>query len=509
MKKLWIVALGLSLGSAHAQSFQENFDGLGVGLSQWVLYSDGGVPAEAVKDYQEPWVEKDMRLYNLNLFKKYAISTSYYEDEKQQADRWMVSPKIKITQDNHTLYWEEYGVDPYSPDAFKILIAENGGTTKADFTKEIYTTDQASDRPTFKSVDLQDYIGKEVRVAFVNHSLQGFLLGIDNIYVGGSGIENPNLLDYSAQSPSAIEMKWYGSKDVELYLGEYNHVPQPADQGIKVKNDYTVIDQLPAGTLWHAYIKDNKENAMWIGPYPVATAYQLPYSQDFEGDLLKGNIYVEEFSVVENKFFENGGQRSMLATSDPDDVTIKQFYLPSVFIPKGKQVNIKFDMLHLNNLAEPTVSLVTYDVRGNRFSYLWTTKIKDIDTAVTINEPIGTFQEDGTYHLALLYSTNYNETEDYNVLYIDNLQIGTPEELAVKEAAAAPEVHLYPNPATSEFRLSNADEVLSVEIYTVDGKRLSQQKASTSYSVADLPKGLYLVKINTKKGTVTQKLIKK
>lgn len=333
---------------------------------------------------------------------------------------------------------------------------------------------------------------------------------MDNIYVGPSEVKNPNLLEYNAKSPTAVEVAWQGNEDIELYLAEYNQMPKPTDKGRILTGDYTVIDQLPEGKLWHAYIKDRKNGAMWVGPYPVATAFNLPYRQDFEGDLLKGNVYVDDFKQGDNKFFYKGGKLMVATTSEVDDMTIKKIYLPPVYIPKGTKLDIKFDMVHLNHLANPEISLVAYDIRGNQFMTLWSKQIEDTDAPVSIDEPVGEFVEGGTYNLALLYSTEYNDsTTDYNILCIDNFAIGTTESLSVQEATAPASLSLYPNPVTTDFSISSPSEVRQVEIFSTDGKQLAKHSAGKTYSVSHLPKGLYLVKITTKTGVVTKKLIKK
>ncbi|AIH02093.1 T9SS-dependent choice-of-anchor J family protein [Riemerella anatipestifer] len=510
MKKIYLIVSVISGFLIDAQGYQENFDGIGKGLQEWTLYGDNGVPEYYVADYQEPWIEKNLYLYNLNPFKKFAISTSKYTDSGIKADRWMVSPVISVTSDNHTLYWEEYAVDPQNPDGFKIKVSENAGNKKEDFIKEIYSVESASNRPTFKSLDLSEYIGKTIRVAFINNSTDKFLLAIDNIYLGGKAISNPNLLEYAATSSKSVEMKWQGSKDVELLLKKYNEVPSSTDKGIKVNGDYTIVDDLEEGTLWHAYLKDNKSNAMWIGPYPVGTAYNLPYKQDFEGDVLKQNIYAEDFLISDKKIFDQGENKFIMTSSIADDITFNQFYLPPIFIPKGANIRIKFDMMHVNNLAEPQIALYSYDIRGNRPSYLWHKDIEEFDKLVVVDEEIGSFGEDGVYNLAFVYKTNYNPTNEINVLCIDNLQIGTIEQLSVHEAKQDKAISIAPNPASSHFVISHKDQLKTIEVFDTLGRMIKSYSPQNQYDIQQLPKGVYLVKISTKDNyTVIKKLIKK
>lgn len=67
-------------------------------------------------------------------------------------------------------------------------------------------------------------------------------------------------------------------------------------------------------------------------------------------------------------------------------------------------------------------------------------------------------------------------------------------------------VSLYPNPTPGRLYI-NANDVVSVEVYSVEGKRLRQYSSIDSYVDLDLASGLYLIKLNNTKGTLTRKII--
>lgn len=75
---------------------------------------------------------------------------------------------------------------------------------------------------------------------------------------------------------------------------------------------------------------------------------------------------------------------------------------------------------------------------------------------------------------------------------------------------------VYPNPNKGQFRLRflNKDiDVLEVSLYNYQGKeyvRLSEnliEGVETSLNVQDFAKGIYLLKIQTNKGTITKKIL--
>lgn len=65
---------------------------------------------------------------------------------------------------------------------------------------------------------------------------------------------------------------------------------------------------------------------------------------------------------------------------------------------------------------------------------------------------------------------------------------------------------LYPNPTSGRVYI-NTTNVVNLEVYSVEGKRLRQYSAVDSYVDIDLASGLYLVKLTNSEGTLTKKII--
>lgn len=66
----------------------------------------------------------------------------------------------------------------------------------------------------------------------------------------------------------------------------------------------------------------------------------------------------------------------------------------------------------------------------------------------------------------------------------------------------------YPNPTTDVLNI-NGNDVENIEIYSTNGKLVKSEKNSNTVNTQDLPSGIYLIKIKTTTGIVTDKLIKK
>ena len=73
-------------------------------------------------------------------------------------------------------------------------------------------------------------------------------------------------------------------------------------------------------------------------------------------------------------------------------------------------------------------------------------------------------------------------------------------------------VVVYPNPTVNTFKLSLPPESLGtkteVSVYDQSGKKVKNFKVSESYNVSDLPKGIYLIKVDDGNNIKATKLIK-
>ena len=97
----------------------------------------------------------------------------------------------------------------------------------------------------------------------------------------------------------------------------------------------------------------------------------------------------------------------------------------------------------------------------------------------------------------------------------------------INEYDAAKEINISPNPATSEFRIMNAEfRIESVEVFDVFGKKILSSQLQTSnfklqtvsidpvgiisygVDVSGLSNGMYFVRVFTENGIVTKKFIK-
>ncbi len=69
------------------------------------------------------------------------------------------------------------------------------------------------------------------------------------------------------------------------------------------------------------------------------------------------------------------------------------------------------------------------------------------------------------------------------------------------------EVSVFPNPTSSSITIESSESIKSVLIFNTLGE-LTQQESSVSFSVENLPSGIYLVRIKTESGIVRSRFVK-
>jgi PKD repeat protein len=100
-----------------------------------------------------------------------------------------------------------------------------------------------------------------------------------------------------------------------------------------------------------------------------------------------------------------------------------------------------------------------------------------------------------------------------NNIYIDNIQIGHPDELSVSAIYSSEEVLLYPNPANDYIQLEGLDEHqnYTISIFNAQGKKINMHQSGFKNMVTipleNMPKGVYSCHVLGSKGIVVKKFV--
>ncbi len=104
---------------------------------------------------------------------------------------------------------------------------------------------------------------------------------------------------------------------------------------------------------------------------------------------------------------------------------------------------------------------------------------------------------------------NFEFDNDGSGFIVDNIIIKDMDQMAVSDVSRS-QISVYPNPASEFLNIRTDDKIKSVRIYDAIGNLVKTENDHLSIiSIASLPKGNYMVTIETDKGSETKKIIKK
>ena len=134
-------------------------------------------------------VDADGDGYNWGYYDGIAYSESYaYFDGSQRGlspDNWLISRQIQLPSDGTcTLSWVAQGMnDQYYNEHYSVYLSTTG-RNPSDFTTQMYSETLNSANAVNRSVNLQNYRGQTIRIAFRHHNTTDvFVLGIGNIKI--------------------------------------------------------------------------------------------------------------------------------------------------------------------------------------------------------------------------------------------------------------------------------------------------------------------------------------
>lgn len=70
-------------------------------------------------------------------------------------------------------------------------------------------------------------------------------------------------------------------------------------------------------------------------------------------------------------------------------------------------------------------------------------------------------------------------------------------------------IDVYPNPATDFVNIDSKDNIKSIRIFELSGKTIDAKLKGKTVDIKNLPKGIYILNIETENGIISKKIIKK
>lgn len=131
-----------------------------------------------------------------------AVSVSWYVDDEGPADDWMILPKVEVSESS-VLSWTAISATSSGdfPDSYQVLV-NTGQPTFESFQEEgailLSVNPEEWQEPQDREVDLSEYAGQSVHLAFRNVTGSGTALIIDDIAVSNATLSSRSRMDNDA-----------------------------------------------------------------------------------------------------------------------------------------------------------------------------------------------------------------------------------------------------------------------------------------------------------------------
>lgn len=102
---------------------------------------------------------------------------------------------------------------------------------------------------------------------------------------------------------------------------------------------------------------------------------------------------------------------------------------------------------------------------------------------------------------------NFEFDNDGSGFIVDNIIIKDMDQLSVSDINKT-QINIFPNPASDIINIKSDEKIKSVKLYSASGTLVKAENDNLSrINVSNLPKGNYLISIETDSGTETKKII--
>lgn len=535
MKKLLLIAtLAAFPILGNAQIFQEDFDGNGPGWSAWTLIDvDGLTHAANVADFDAgAWIRKNRGGPTPNYGGpdgNFAAMSSSWYDPAGASNDWLISPQIALPAQAAVLKWDSKSQDPLNPDGYKVMLAPNGGNTVADFTVELFNTAAENSAWITREQSLAAYAGTTVRIAFVNNSVDKYVILVDNINVNLAPTAAPNCatpvspanaatgIDYIA----AVPLTWSaptGGEPVSSYDVFFGTSPNPTTL---LTNVLTTSASIPTANLaasttyyWKVVAKNAAGSATGCSEFSFTTKANpfAPYCGP-----LTFTTTVEPITNVNFAGINNPSSASTTGgTAHEDFTTISGTVSP------GNTYTMKLQGNTVGNFTNRFVVFIDWNKNGvlnddgEVYEVTQTlvnstgTDGKEVSKDIVV--PAGIAEGATRMRVKKIFSTgnylnpclgtSWGQAEDYTI-NVTALGVSNVDRSQAK---------VYPNPVTDVVNIDASSKVNTVAVYDLSGKVVSTHTLNAvknQINLGKLTSGVYMLKIDTENGTQTVKVVKK
>ena len=549
MKKATIITLLLFLPFiTEAQILTEDFESGIFPPDGWIQIQNASDPddAQEIVWYQQDDFESVYNTFGWAHTGNYSAGTSFGFMDTYES--YLITPQFTPTNANHILhfFFKQAYVEDYSG-TFKIKVSVNTQNTLSDFTllDEISEADAPINFEEH-TIDLSNYIGTPIYIAFVNYDDDGDgeEWYIDDITMEPIPIPGPTInplpadnttgINITNTQTSRIALSWEAPttggniSQYDLWLGS-----QPDD--LKILGHPVGMTANPKtfhfNTTYYwkasAVNMSGESSNIWqftTCDFPTMTA---PYVIDFENN---GYIPDGMDQSVDNgrKFWHfsndptavshfgnatntNGTQSASggyfafvkdLGTPSPNGTVM---FSPYIDISNLTNPAFSFYLIS-DNEGSLNVNLTIYAKDGNNWVNVFTNNANTNGWEQKVVDLSG-------YNLPNITQFKFVVTEpsgsdNHDDIAIDDFKVAELNALAVNTLARG-DFKIFPNPVKNIINVISPITPQKIEIYDMKGQLLQRVFNTKKLNISDLPSGTYLMTIyNVKHHSVSKKIIK-
>ncbi len=519
MKKqlLVVAALILATFSTAQIHFQEGFEG---GLpGTWATFR-GTNGLGTTEDWQ---------VSNPGLLSDSCMFVNYEGPLAGTSEDWLVTSLVTLGATNNRLRFsmaQDFTSDWGS--LYKIKVSTTSQTSHASFTTiQTYTeSDFPASTWITQTVDLSAYDGQSIYIAFVLEQNDGDIFALDSIVVETPTCSTPTGLTASSITTSGATLEWNGS-DTSYQIAYFPYAGAPNAIFLTATDSSYALTGLNSNTYVTYFVREicgSGDTSLWSSAYSFSTlctpGSTLPYVENFDLDTFSilpcgwvrenGNGDNQEFRILTDASANSGtkvlGIAYNAAAAMNDWVISPEFTLTG-----GATYEVKLS--YKTSASFPEDFSISYG--AGQTSTGQTNSIATFSTITTGSVWIDTVlsftpASNGNFSIGIHGTSTANQ----DFLFFDNFELAMATTTEVEQINNL-NVNIYPNPTNGQFTISNKEnEAVNIIIKDVQGKIIRNINnlnglATTTISIDNASKGMYLVTIESANATTTKRLIVK